>query len=252
MIVSQQGLEAAGIFDVAWTLSMMYISLVLTSFGTYYLPTLSQCKAEDQQIELIRRFLRLTTLLIVPLISGVIVLKPLVIHLLYSEEFLSSIHIMRWMLVGDYLKATSWVFGVAITAAADKRTLFWTEILWQGGFLAFSALSMFRWGSLEGIGISFIVMYSLYLVFTSAYVWRKHRFIPDQGLVWRWLLGFAIIVGLSLFTWDEPGLNWVAILVWAVVSPIYALISLKSVEREYAMNLVTVKAVKYIGKNRVG
>ena len=105
MFVHYGGLPAAGIFDAAWMLSMTYVMLALGSFGTYYLPTLSGVKDPAARVALIQRFLRATIMLGIPLIVGVIVFKPLLIHLLYSEEFRPALTIIRWMLIGDYLKS---------------------------------------------------------------------------------------------------------------------------------------------------
>ena len=141
LIVSQQGLEAAGIFDVAWTLSMIYITMVLTSFGTYYLPTLSQAKETKERTTLIRRVLRLTIIFIIPILTAMIVLKPLVIRLLYSAEFLPALALLRWMLIGNFLRASSWVFGVTIRASADKQALILSELASNLLFLSLCAVS---------------------------------------------------------------------------------------------------------------
>lgn len=226
MIVSQKGLSAAGIFDVAWTLSMMYISLALSSFGTYYLPTLSQCKDTEARINLIRRVMRLTLLLVVPLITAVIVLKPFVIHLLYSDQFLESLKIIRWMLIGDYLKATSWVFGVTITASADKKTLLITELLWQAGFLGLSALSLFVFQSLEGIGMAFAVLYLCYLLYTGYYAYTRHHFLPSGNMALKWLVGLLLLIGASALTWSQEQLNWFVIIAGVILALTYSGLSL--------------------------
>src|SRR5207249_957846 len=90
------GLHGAGILDVAWTLSMAYIGLVLSSFSTYYLPTLSGTKDSAARAQLIHQVLRMALFLMLPLVTGIIVLKPLVARLLYSDEFLPALPIMRW------------------------------------------------------------------------------------------------------------------------------------------------------------
>ncbi len=61
LVVHYDGLHGAGVFAVAWSLSMTYVMLVLSSFGTYYLPTLSQTEEPSERVTLIRQVLRLTT-----------------------------------------------------------------------------------------------------------------------------------------------------------------------------------------------
>jgi O-antigen/teichoic acid export membrane protein len=211
-IASQQGLEAAGIFDVAWTLSMMYITIALSSFSTYYLPTFAQTKSNQQRNELIHKILRLTILILVPVITSVLLLKSVIIQLLYSEQFLGSLSIIRWMLIGDYFKATSWVFGVTITASADKRTLLVTELLWNAGFLSLSIISLTVFKSLEGIGIAFIIPYIFYLFYNMFYAYKRFGYLASRSIILKWFLGAGIVFVISALTWADQHVNWWVIL----------------------------------------
>ena len=57
LVARNTGLYGAGIFDVAWTLSTMYLQLILSAFASYYLPTLSSIKNSNEQIKFIKSFL---------------------------------------------------------------------------------------------------------------------------------------------------------------------------------------------------
>lgn len=207
-ITATMGLNVAGIFDVAWTLSMMYISLALSSFGTYYLPRFAQATDNNERRQIITRIFRMTLLIIVPLITLVILFKPLLVKTLYSEEFIGSLKIMRWMLIGDYLKTTSWVFGVTITASADKKVLFWSEMLWQGGFFLFSMTSLFIFKSMTGLGLIFAVLYFGHLLYTTYYVYSRFGFKLSRSLAAQWLAGLVLLLTLSAFTWDGLDFQW--------------------------------------------
>jgi len=248
MIVSNQGLGAAGIFDVAWTLSMMYITLVLTSFSTYYMPTLSQSKDLVSKNLLVTRIFRLTVLIVVPLIISVIVLKPLIVQLLYSSKFLYALTIIRWMLIGDYLKSTSWVFGVTIIASADKRTLFWSEILFQLLFLSLAGVAMVYFENLEGIGIAFVIMYSLYLIFTIYYVRSNFQFNLETSNVFKWILGFLIIIAASIQTWFDTQVNIFSVVIWVSIAFCYSWLSLASSERKQVFVFINDQASNLTNK----
>jgi O-antigen/teichoic acid export membrane protein len=211
LIVRQSGLVEAGFFAVAWTLSMTYIMLVLTSFGTYYLPTLSQIGDPLARIVLMQRMIRLTTLLMVPLVTGLIVLKPLAVNILYSGDFIASLKIIRWMLLGDYLKATAWIFSTPMIAYVHMKVFFGAEMLWSLGFLTFATASLYGFGSVEGLGIAFLLAYALYLVYCLYYARSQHRFPLTRGNVGPWVLGLALIVGASWHTWTDTQVNWFAV-----------------------------------------
>jgi len=231
LVARQFGLHGAGIFDVAWTLSMAYVTLILTSFSTYYLPTLSQTVDPGARADLIRRVLRLAMLLMVPLVVTVITLKPLVVKLLYSGEFLPALHIMRWMLIGDYFKVVSWVFSFTMIAYADMKTLFWTEILWGGLTLGGTVLALRGFNSIQGIGFNFLALYVAYLAYTFFYVRHRHHLILNRLEVLQWLVGLVVVIGASVQTWNEMQVHWATAAVWISIALGSSWIALSNAER---------------------
>ncbi len=231
LVAHQFGLHGAGIFDVAWTLSMAYVTLILTSFSTYYLPTLSQTVDPGARVDLIRRVLRLAMLLMVPLVVTVITLKPLVVKLLYSGEFLPALQIMRWMLIGDYFKVVSWVFSFTMIAYADMKTFFWTEVLWGGLTLGCALLVLQGLNSLQGIGVNFLALYVAYLAYTLFYVRRRHHLILDRPVVLQWLVGLVLVIGASVQTWNETQVQWATAGLWISVALGSSWFALSNAER---------------------
>lgn len=231
LMVSQGGLAEAGIFDVAWTLSMVYVMLVLGSFGTYYLPTLSQTEIPSQRRLLIEQVMRFATLLMVPLVVGVITLKPLIIQTLYSQQFMPALEIIRWMLIGDYLKVAAWVFGMPILAYADMKVFFWTQLFWSGGFMALSVSALLGFGMSQGIGVGFLVMYAATLAYNLHYVHSRHGLRLTRAMVIPWLLGLAVIVGASASTWSDTQTNWPVALLWIAGAVLFSWLALAKSER---------------------
>jgi len=215
MFVRYGGLASAGIFDVAWTLSATYVMLALSSFGTYYLPTLSGTQDLTARAALIQRLLRTTIVLGMPLIVGVIVFKPLLIPLLYSGEFNPALRIIRWMLIGDYLKVTSWVLAMPILAYADMKVFLGTEVAWRGAFTGIAAWSLFQWEDIQGVGIGFLGLYAIYLLYVLHYCRSRHALTLNKRIIGLWLTGFAIVLGASVTYWQKtafsigPGLGWI-------------------------------------------
>ena len=80
MIARDGGLYQAGLFDLAWSLSGSYVMLLLASFGTYYTPTLSQAVGKTERAALVRRVIRFSTLLMIPMIVTVVVVKTLLVR----------------------------------------------------------------------------------------------------------------------------------------------------------------------------
>src|SRR5207302_2757346 len=110
-----------GHYWTAWTLSMAYVTLVLGSYASYYLPSLSQLTEFAPQQNLIRVYLRLALVVMPPLVAAVVILKPAVIRLVFSDELIPALSVMRWMLIGDLLKGVSWVLALPMLASRHLR-----------------------------------------------------------------------------------------------------------------------------------
>jgi len=232
LIAHQGGLSEAGIFDVAWTLSMTYVMLVLNALGTYYMPALSRLDQNRERRLLICRALRFITLTMVPLITAAIVLKPLVVELLYTDEFLPALDIVRWMLPGDYLKATSWVLAIPMLSYADTRTLWWYQTAWGIGFLLMSALSIMLFDSIEGVGTVFLALYSLALVYAYCYSKNRFGFLLNKSQLTVWLVGFGIVLASSWVTWSETRVHWSEAVAWIALATLFSILALTRTERQ--------------------
>lgn len=235
MVVRGFGFARAGIFDAAWTLSMSYVLIILTSFSAYYLPTLSGLTDPAERLALIGRVLRLAVILMLPLVTAVIVLKPLVIHLLYSAEFAPALTLIRWMLIGDYFKVLSWVFSYTVLAYADMRTFVFTEVVW-GVLTLGAAFVSVRWlHSMEAIAVTFLVLYVAYYAFMARYVYTRHRFVMRRREALPAIGGLAVVVAASLLTWNDTAVRWPVALLSIGVAVVAAVLMLSADERRGAL-----------------
>lgn len=238
LTVHYDGLSGAGIFGAAWGISTAYKMLILGSLVTYYLPTLSQTNDPLARIVLMQRVARLATLMMVPLVTGVIVLKSLVIELLYSIEFAPSLEVLRWMLIGDYIEILSWVFAIPMIAYANMRAFFLVEAAWNVGFIAFAALSLFGFNSMQGIGIGYLLVYVGYLTYCLYYVRSRHQFPLTRVVIGPWLLGLALVVGVSIHSWSYTQVDWFAAPLWISAAGIFSWLSLDRNERREVLRML--------------
>jgi O-antigen/teichoic acid export membrane protein len=224
---------------------MMYVTLVLSSFGTYYIPTLSQTANPEARIQLIRQLLRLSIILMTPAVASVTVLKPLVINTLYSSEFVDSLNVMRWMLVGDYFKVTSWILAAPILAFADMKTFLRVELAWNTGFLFLCALAVLGLNWLPGVGVAFLLLYIGNFLYALFYTCRRHHFTFQQGPCVQWLVGLMIVAGASASTWNDRQMQWPIALMWITISGLFSLLSFRSNERQRLLSAISSRLQRY-------
>ncbi len=232
MITHKLGLSSAGIFDVAWTLSMMYVTIITQSFGAYYLPTLSGVSDSSERLHLIGRVFRLALLLVTPVVVAVVVLKPLVINLLYSPDFMPSLETIRWMLIGDYFKVMGWVLAFTILAFTDMRTFFWSEVMFAVFLLVGAYVSVMQWGIVEGVGTTFTALYAVYFLFTLIYCKIRHGFMLSRSMMWNFLVGLALVLVASFYNWDVVDVNYFTSVAWIAAACLVSWLSLGCSEKK--------------------
>lgn len=198
-VVAASGVSAAGLFEAAWTASMTYMGLLLSSLGGYLLPTLSAESYNSGRSQLIDGFLRVAVACGLPLISGVLLFRHEVIRVLYSSSIAPAADLLAIMVAGDYLKLVSWILVMPMLAAAQMRAFLGFEIVWNAGFLLLSILlSKLGLPILPSIGYAFVICYLGNTIGASIYfVKRNDLRIRTQSIVLL-VIGFLIIIGQTL------------------------------------------------------
>ena len=198
-ILHQQGFAAAGQFDAAWAISMNHVSLVLGVLADV-LPagTGAHLATGPSASAHLTRMLTAAALAAAAVVCVLAMLKPVVLALFYSDAFREASRYLRWTLVGDYLKVSSWVLSIPMLAAADMRAFLAADLSAYAVFAAAAAaVGHFR-GAAEGTAIAFVLMYAAHLAVCGAIAWRRYGFRPDPRTVLIWAAGLlAVVDGLG-------------------------------------------------------
>lgn len=158
-VQTQLGPSALGHFQAAWSISMQYISFILSAMSADYYPRLTSIIYDKEAAtRLVNEQTEIALLMSGPIFIAMIGLAPWVIQLLYSPAFLPTVDVLRWQILGDILKVASWPMGFVILAAGDGKTFFFTEtscLLLMGGMVKWF-LPVF---GLQITGIAFLACY---------------------------------------------------------------------------------------------
>jgi O-antigen/teichoic acid export membrane protein len=200
-ILHQQGFAVAGQFDAAWSISMNHVSLVLGSLQTYCLPVLARTSDRGERGAHLTRMLTAAALAAAVVVCALAVLKPMVLAMLYSDAFREGSRYLRWTLVGDYLKVSSWVLSIPMLAAADMRAFLAADLSAYAVFAAAAAVVGHFRGAAEGTAIAFVMMYAAHLAICGSIAWRRYGFRPDSRTALIWMGGLAAVVAVSAMTW---------------------------------------------------
>jgi PST family polysaccharide transporter len=200
-ILHGQGLAAAGQFDAAWGLSMNQVTLVLASLQAYCLPALARARDPEERGREMARMLTLAAPAAAVSIAVLALAKPWLLELFYSSAFEPAARYLRWTLLGDYLKVTSWILSISMLAAADMRIFLATDLAVAGVFVA-AARTLTRWWTpAESAAMAFVLMNAAHLGICGMYVYRRHGFRWQGRCAAAWTAGAALVAAATVVSW---------------------------------------------------
>lgn len=207
MVQQQLGTDSLGYFQAAWAISMTYIAFVLAAMGTDYYPRLTAAIHDPEKAKrLVNEQAQVAILLAGPVLVAMLALAPWVIRLLYTEEFVPAVSILRWQILGDVLRILSWPMGFIILACGKGTVFMVKEAAVMGVFVA-ATWVMLPFIGLEATGVAFFAMYAvnvpiLFLITRSLIGFTWNRQVKIDGLL---LVVIAFTVATVGNFGDIPG-----------------------------------------------
>ena len=182
-----------GLYQAGWALNGHYLGMVFTAMSKDYFPRISQVASDDHALKsMLNEQAEIAVLILAPLISGMILLMPWCIKLLYSSEFLTIVNMASLLMIGSLIKAGSWAISYIFLAKGDGKTFMINEILSAVLGLPLYLLGYHMFG-LTGIGYAFIAHYFLYFIIVCVVSQRKYNIHYTLNF---WRLFLLLIIGV--------------------------------------------------------
>lgn len=203
----QGGIEEVGLFTAGFTIVNTYAGMVFNAMATDYYPRLAAVNHDNNKGNLIiNQQIEIATLIIAPLMVLCIVFMPLVIKILFSNQFLQANIFIIWASAGIIFKAVSWALSYNFIAKGEARQFIINEV----GAKFYSMPLQFGgyyFMGLEGLGIAFLLSYFLYSI--QLYLISRHQhnynFSTSFGEVFviqLLLLAGALLLALTFNRWQ--------------------------------------------------
>ncbi|QXX85743.1 O-antigen translocase [Acinetobacter lwoffii] len=161
----------AGYWEAMIRLSTVYLMLVTTILGVYYLPRLSELKI----LEEIKKEVYLGYKFLFPMaVAGgiiVFVLRDWIINVLFSPSFAPMQSLFFWQMMGDALKIGSWILGYLMLSKAMTKLYISTEIIFTLSLLILTYVCTQVFG-FEGVSIAYLVNYGMYWIVISLFIFK--------------------------------------------------------------------------------
>ena len=168
------GWDSAGYWQGIWYISTMYLMLVTTTLGVYYLPRLSEIQDNKELRKEIFSGYKIIMPIVILASLIIFLLKEYVILIAFSKDFMPMMELFAWQLIGDVIKIASWLLAYLMLAKAMTKVFIYTEVLFSALFVGLSILFVDKFG-LVGITYAYALNYLLYL-FMMIFIFRK-RFV---------------------------------------------------------------------------
>jgi len=223
LVIRQLGLEAGGLYQAAFALSIVYIGFILEAMKRDYYPRLTSVAQEHAVCnQLVNEQAEVGFLLSVPVILATLTFAPTILDVLYSAKFIAAYEILRWQILGVLLLVANWPMGFILMAKGKMKVFFGAELLTNAVHLGLTWAGIKYFG-LPGAGMAFFgrnVFYTI-LIFgivkrMTGFTWSRTNirlvlvtapataivFLAHHGLPssWYMVLGGAVSSGLGLYS----------------------------------------------------
>jgi len=184
IVVRVAGIDAAGLYQSAWTLGGLYAGFILQAMGADFYPRLTAVARNHPECNrLVNEQAQVSLLLAGPGVLASLTLAPLVIAVFYSPKFAAAAIILRWVSVGMLLRIIAWPMGFIVVAKGARTIFLLVEIAATVVHVGLGWLLVSRFG-VAGAGMAFAGLY-----------------------VWHGLLVYVIVTRLSGFRWSAANLK---------------------------------------------
>ena len=173
-IILQFSIADAGYWQAVTKISDYYLTFITSVLGVYYMPRLSEIQSKlELRNEIVSGYK-----IILPVVAAIALLiwlfRSLIIHILFTPEFLPMKPLFTFQLLGDFFKIGSWLLAYLMIAKAMTKTYIIAEILFATSYVMLSYLFMNRYGII-GATYSFCINYLLYWIFMWLLMRKKIR-----------------------------------------------------------------------------
>ena len=224
------GTEEVGLYTAGMTILNTYVGMVFTAMSTDYFPRLSYNK---KSISIVNQQAEISLVLLGMVLPLFIAVSPFVIVILYSNSFLPITDFLKWGSVGVIMKALSWAISFLFIAKGDLKIFVTNEIVAKLFSLGSSLIGYHLWG-IEGLGIAYVVSYSVYLIWVYCVSRKKYGLRLSNSLI-------KVLLITGIFTMSVFLVNYFfkesisAYIISAILVVLSIIIMLKELNRRVAL-----------------
>ena len=175
LLVEHSGVELASYWEGYSRLSLFMSGLAISSISLYYLPKLVEANTGQEMFKVVLWGVKFLFALALPAMILIFLFGSDIILLLYTTNFLEAIFLLKWELLGTFLKLLSFTVSFIMVAKKLTRVFVLSELISGLVFFVLSVLLVEMYG-VVGASISYAGTYLMYLLWVVIYFGKRFRF----------------------------------------------------------------------------
>tara|TARA_R110002049_G_scaffold113107_1_gene263148 strand:+ start:159 stop:1613 length:1455 start_codon:yes stop_codon:yes gene_type:complete len=174
------GLNVLGIYNASFTISNIYIGVILSAMGVDLMPRLSKIIENKKLVnKMVNDQMELGLLISSIGIVCILLFSPIILNILYSNEFSEGKNIIRWQILGVFLRVLAFPLGYILII--KKKTLQFVivqTVMWCGNYFFLIVLTNL-WG-VDVLGLNYFISYIIYVL--VLFIFTKREMVVSHKL----------------------------------------------------------------------
>ena len=185
-----------GLYNAGAAIITSYFGVVITAMSTDYYPRISAIYKNNNKLEMeLNRQSETGLIMIFPLVILFVFLSPFFIDFLYSKDFSEVNHYTDYAMIGTIITVVSNCMAM-ILLAKQASSIFITSVLIQRTLLLGVYLLAYKYLGLLGLGIGYIVLGVIHLLFMVTILHRFYNIYLNK----RIYMLLALIITITIST----------------------------------------------------
>lgn len=183
----------AGYYSAGFTVTVSYARLIFTAMDADYFPRLAATGGDTVRMNLtVNRQVDVLVLLMAPFLILFSLSLPLVVRILYTEDFLRIVPMVLGAAFYMYFKAVYAPASYLALARGDSTVYLGMELLYDVVFTLF-VVAGYHLGGLPGAGVALSAANLFDLLLVSAVYHRRYGFRFERPTLWRVLVQMVLL-----------------------------------------------------------
>lgn len=196
-ITRMGGLKDLGYYNAGINITTQALAMIFAAMSSDYYPRLVASLSDNERMNnTINQESEIILYLSIPILSVFLLLSPLIITILLSNEFQIIKTFIRILCIGMFFKVISFPLGNVSFAKGDKLVYIMFEAIWGNLLNICLSLYFYHYFGLYGLAYSFLVTSIIYFILVSILCIKRYKYIfkTDIYKIYSYSLSILLIL----------------------------------------------------------